>query len=1131
MCVTMRHQLAEKLKLVINPETGIFVKGFGAAKLKTLGEVQITLKVDKVSKTVVCHVVPDWTQDIDIIVGQPFTEDPAVGLVKDDKRLDFFQKLSNIPTDKVSKYKLYPVKDIIIPPNHIANVPVLSSEPYAGEIYIETSLRSQCGSEHLIPALVLTLTKNEQSFVPVVNLSDHDLAITKRKILVRGFPCEPEKCDPIPVIARVEKLKDLPPIPVDELNVGPITPEERLKLVQLLNEYRDCFAQSISEIGQAKNVEMKITLIEEKPFTYRPYRLAEIEKQKVRDIIGELLENNIIEESQSPYASPILLVKKKDGDFRMCIDYRKLNSLTIKDRYPLPRIDDHMTKLSGQHYFTSLDMTSGYHQIPMATDSKKYTAFVTPEGQFVFNRMPFGLTNAPATFSRFMNKILAMYWLFALVYLDDILLFAKTVAEMLQNLETILKVLRREGLTLKLSKCFFLQDKITYLGYEIFEGKIRPGENKTKAIATFQTPKNIHQVRQFLGLTGFFRNFVKNYAEVARPITALLKKNNPWNWTSAENEAFDNLKAKLSERPILLLYNPEAKTEVHTDASKLGLGGILMQYHNDKLHPVAYYSRQTNAAESRYHSYELETLAVVESIAKFRVYLLGLDFTVVTDCNALKTAGSKRDLIPRIGRWWLQLQEYRFNVQYRPGKKMGHVDALSRNPGTDEAPSAILHLEMEDWILSAQMADQKIASIKEVLSKPPKTKYEKDIYKKYALRNNRLYRITVNGIQWVVPRGMRHEIVRRMHDEGGHFSAEKTLQKTCATCWFPRMRSYIEKFVQCCVPCIYNKIPSGRKEGFLHPIAKEPIPFYTLHVDHLGPYPKSHHGKLHIIVVVDAFTKFVLLRATKSTSAKRVIKFFEKIFGLYGYPHRVISDRGTAFTSKRFTAYLNEKQVKHVRAAVATPRANGQVERINRIIKGMLPKIAGHDEENWDKYISQVQLAINTTINSTTKKTPHELLMGYRPKTNALERILPEYELVVKDLEALRTEADTNISKQQLKQKKQYDRKRGTPVKYKKNDQVVIRSNPVSDGTSRKMKPKYKGPMTITKVLPNDRYRVKDLPGSVRSKTGKYDNIIAVDRMKPWIPQGGISDSTDSESGSDGVPFLDEESEDGNNET
>lgn len=1061
-------------------------------------------------------VVPDHLQDIPILIGQPFTELPDLVVTKDFQKLEF----NNMPhqIDSASKIAIWLRETVIIPANYVGNVTVFSKAPYEGDLLVESCSRYQPGKEYCIPRIIIRLTK--ETVIPVINLSGKELILNNKNPLVRAFPCKLDTQNSDKPILRIE-LDKLPVLDESDINIGTNDKYARTKLIELLNEFRDLFGDKAEDLGVAKSAQIEIKLTDDKPFTYRPYRMAETEKEKIRTIVSDLLGAGIIRESESPFASPVLLVKKKNGQDRMCIDYRKLNLKTVKQKFPLPRIDDQIDKLNGCCIFTTLDLSSGYHQIPVADNSKHLTAFVTTEGQYEYNRMPFGLCNAPAVFQRLMNKILGPYRDIAAVYLDDVIIPSNTCNKNLDSLRTILSTLRNENLTLNLKKCVFLASSITYLGFEIDHMGVRPGQVKVDAARHFPTPKSVKHIRQFLGLTGFFRKFVKNYASIVKPLTKLTRKDSIWTWGEQENNAFENLKAKLTERPILALYDANARTEVHTDASQEGIAGMLLQGHGDQLRPVAYYSRHTNKAESKYHSYELETLAVVETLLKFRVYLLGLTFKVVTDCNALKTASSKRDLIPRIARWWLQLQEYTFNVEYRPGQRMQHVDALSRNPNlSEEAPpeNFVLNIEEADWILSAQLTDEKIKLIQQVLSKPPETDYDKDIYKNYALRNGRVYRITALGIQWVVPKGFRNQVVRWAHDESGHFACDKTLKKLTEKYWFPRMREYVEKYIASCIPCLYNKIPSGRREGFLHPIAKEPVPFHTIHIDHLGPFQKTPKGNLYLIVIIDAFTKYAIIKPVKSTRAKLVVKLLESTVNTFGLPTRIITDRGSAFTCSLFKNFCKQQNILHILNAVATPRANGQVERLNRTILASMAT-SSESEDKWDQQVERIQAAINNTVHQITGKTPNQLLMGYSPRARSDSILTAEIDFppIARDIENIRNEAANKIERHQKKMKERFDKRRKKAKSYSIGDLVLILTNKHSEGQSKKLNPKYSGPMIVTNVMPNDRYRVQDMPSSTRSATKKYDNVVAADRMKPWIPSGGVSEDTLSESGDDGV--------------
>ncbi|CAK1600455.1 unnamed protein product [Parnassius mnemosyne] len=311
----------------------------------------------------------------------------------------------------------------------------------------------------------------------------------------------------------------------------------------------------------------------------------------------------------------------------------------------------------------------------------------------------------------------------ALAYMDDLLIASKTIKEGTEKLEKVLQLLRSAKLTLKLKKCQFFQTQINYLGYEISSEGIRPGNLKIQAVENFPEPKNVHEVRQFLGLSSYFRRFVRNFSVIARPLTNLTKKDVRWRFGEEERDAFNKLKEKLVSRPLLALYDPTAPVKVHTDASKMGIGAILMQRHNDVVHPVSYYSRQTSPEEQRFHSYELETLALVTALQKFRVYLLGTNFKAVTDCSAIRNTMNKRDLVPRVARWWISMQEYDFTIEYRPGNKMAHVDALSRNPirtdvHNNENRIDVLFVNNDAWLGTVQSSDPELQRIVKILQDP-----------------------------------------------------------------------------------------------------------------------------------------------------------------------------------------------------------------------------------------------------------------------------------------------------------------------------------------------------------------------------------------------------------------------------
>lgn len=884
-----------------------------------------------------------------------------------------------------------------------------------------------------------------------------------------------------------------------------ITEEDKVKCQELMAEFKDRISNSMATIGKTDAAKLEIKLVTQEPIACSPYRMPLVEKRILRDIIGDLLVNGIIRESTSSYASPILLVKKKTGDYRMCVDYRRLNAITVKDKYPLPLIDDQLDRLGGNEdgrrykYFTVLDLFSGFYQVPVDQDSVDKTAFVTPDGHYEFLRMPFGLCNSPSVFQRLMTNVLgSLKNSVAFSYMDDVIIPSTTIAEGLQRLRLVLEALRKHNLTLKITKCSFFSTKIEYLGREISEEGIKPGQAKIEAILKMIVPNTVKQVRQFLGLAGYFRKFVKNYSKVVTPLTQLTRKDSKWCWGAEQEAAFETIKRVLTTRPVLAIFDPTLPTELHTDASSMAVGAILLQLHDGVQRVVAYFSKQTTMEQRQYHSYELETMAVVYALHHFRVYLLGLHFTVVSDCNALRTTFAKRDLIPRVGRWWLQVQEFTFDIKYRPGSRMPHVDALSRYPVMVEVDQ--VDITEGDWILSAQLQDDKLARVHKILLARVENSETKQYFQKYELKQGKVYRKMPKGKSvWAVPHAARWQIVRLCHDQVGHLSIEHTLRRIQMNYYFPKMRRFVTKYIRACLNCAYYKNCPGKKQGKLHPIEKVSVPFHTVHLDHVGPFETSRSGNKYLLVIVDGFTKFTIIEAVKSTKVRPVIKTLQRVMCIFGVPVRIISDRGSAFTSQAFRLFCETYAIRHVLNAVATPRGNGQCERYNKTIVSMLATTCVNDEGNlWDTQVKELQSAMNTSFNKSINSTPVQALFGYQARPMAEATLLNSVNDVADriDLKKLRSRIKEHIDDDQRKQKERYDRNRRNAERYEVGDLVLVQiTGEASTGLSKKLLPKFKGPFRVVKVLFNDRYEVEDL----RERRHNQRTVVAVDRVKRWI--------------------------------
>ncbi|GBN63771.1 Retrovirus-related Pol polyprotein from transposon 297 [Araneus ventricosus] len=447
---------------------------------------------------------------------------------------------------------------------------------------------------------------------------------------------------------RIEEVDSLSVLPIDvtpnevELNIGPDVP----------NIFKDKVQQSILNYVPHKtkttNVELNSLVKSNEPISHQPRRLPFSEKKIVQTQVAEWLEQGIVEPCSSEYSSPVVIVRKKDGTPRVCIDYRKLNKVVVKDRFPLPLIEDILDRLQGSRVFSTIDLKNAFFHVDVNKDSRKYTSFVTHEGQYQFLKVPFGLCNSPAVFQRYINTIFRPLINDGIVlpYLDDIIILSSSFEEGIERMERVLSIASEYGLEINFNKSHFLKKRIEFLGHVVEDGKIFPSTLKTKVVLNFPEPANLKQIHSFLGLTGYFRKFIPKYSTIARPLSDLLMKDRKFKFGEEERISFNQLKLMLAEKPVLIIYNPNYETELHTDASLEGYGAVLMQKSPDdkNFHPTYYMSKKATDAEKKYSSYELEALAVIEAVKKFRVYLLGIPFKIVTDYSALEKTMQKKRL-------------------------------------------------------------------------------------------------------------------------------------------------------------------------------------------------------------------------------------------------------------------------------------------------------------------------------------------------------------------------------------------------------------------------------------------------------------------------------------------------------
>lgn len=723
----------------------------------------------------------------------------------------------------------------------------------------------------------------------------------------------------------------------------------------------------------------------------------------------------------------------------------------------------------------------------------KYFSFATPDNQYEFTRLPFGFCEAPAEFQRRLVKALQplIRENKIIVYIDDILIPSSTIADNLQVLRQVLLLLKQHDFHINLKKCSFLKKSIEYLGYIVSGHGITLSNRHTEAVRNFPQPKKLVDLQKFLGLTNYFRKFIKNYSVKVRPLQGLLRKTSIFNFDDLCKKAFEDLKAELTAFPVLQIYDPSKETQLHTDASSLAVTGILLQKQFSGLWaPIAFYSQSTNKAEANYHSFELEMLAVVKSIERFHIYLYGLEFIIITDCNALVHAVNKAHLNARIARWTLKLQNYKFKMIHRDGKRMTHVDALSRIVSYVEA------MPLEKELQYRQLQDIQIKALSE--------KLEKEEDKNFQLIDGLVFRKGEDKPRFVIPDGMIINTIRTYHDDLAHCGFEKTIKGIQANYWFKHMNKKVREYISNCLTCLMADQSVNTREGELSLTDSPSAPLQIIHADHFGPIKESSEGFKYILVIIDAFTRFTWLLPAKSTSSKETIKLLKTVFHIFGNPNKIVSDRGTAFTSQEFSDFIKQSGLTHRLVAVAAPWANGLVERINRFLKSSLRKIS--EEYNlWSKHLDTVQYVMNNTHHASTGNSPSKLLLGYDQKNHTDAKLVNFLNNVVKseldicdEREINRKLASQITDKVKNYNKIYYDEHHKRPSTYKVRDFVLIRDTVVKSTEDKKLKPQYKGPYRIEKILNKNRYVISDIPGfNIVSRP--YNSILSPDRIKPWI--------------------------------
>lgn len=1012
--------------------------------------------------------------------------------------------------------------DIVLPPQTRARIRVTTSDADELMPYFVESIKNNI---QVIPGI----SRRKSTVIDVINISRVATHIQRRETIAKATPIDGEETDaPAPV-----------PIPPN------LTSKQREDLTQLLVKYEDVFVTENSAIGIVPFIRHEIDTGDHDPIRSKPYRVSVAEQKVIRGLVDEMLEANIIRPSRSYWASPVVLVKKKGtSELRFCVDYRKLNKITRVDPYPIPNMEAVLETLSGNHFFSKLDVKAMYWQVHMDEQSREKTAFVVHCGQYEFNVMPFGLVSAPMTAMRVMNSITRAMEDSCFVFYDDILVFAPTFESHLIALDKLMIRLREANIKLNAKKCDLLLQSVHYLGHVVTPFGIEPDQTKIEAIQAFKTPKSITETKSFMGMCNFFRRYIKGYASIARPINdRILKTNQPFKWTDEAEQAMVELKNKLMSPPILVHYDQMADLTIRCDASGFGLGGVLMQKAEDKAKcgVIAYTSRSLSKSEKNYATTHKECLAVVHAVKQWRHYLYGHPFEIVTDHHALCWLMRSKDVTNQLMRWSLILQEYTFTIKYESGKLHTDADCLSRNPLDIEAPEG--ESDIPTWPIHAvqmskstrksrfieelavpiydvaaeQAADEYCKAIIEALKSPQATNQTKKL-NHFTLKDSILYRRSKSNkkrFALVLPKSMVNYVLIEAHDKplGGHFGLKRTLDAIKMRFYWPTLDPDVQRYVKSCDSCQRRKTGPTKKQGIMIPMPIPRQPFEIVGMDLMGPLPISGNGNQYVLVITDYLTKFVITHAMRTTTSNKIMEVLRKnLFYLHGIPKIIITDNGTNLTSRDIEQLFQILGIEHKTTSPYRPQTNGQTERYNRVLGTQLAIFAENKKKLWCRYLAAITFAYNTTTHASHQTTPFYLVYGREPILPVDKATKRPLEVQTEDndeltelqiIEEARKKAKHLIQMSQEKSKKRFDANRELPI-YKVADLVLLHKPLKTSMKKGKLEMPWKGPFVITK-------RINDLNYQLRS-IDDPDNefIVHLNQIKQYTPRrsdlGGEAD-------------------------
>ena len=875
------------------------------------------------------------------------------------------------------------------------------------------------------------------------------------------------------------------------------------------------------------------------------YNMSRDELLVLRKTLTELLDKGFIKVSNSSAAAPVLFVRKPGGGLRFCCDYRALNKLTRKDRYPLPLIQETLNRIGKAKWFTKMDVIAAFHKIRIKEGDEWKTAFRTRFGLYEWLVTPFGLANAPSTFQRYINRTLQEFLDdFVSAYVDDILVFTDGTRQ--QHREHVCKVLQKlqdAGLQLDIDKCEFEVQSTKYLGFIIEAGKgLRMDPAKVEAIMDWKAPTSAKGVLGFLGFANFYRRFIRDFSRIAAPLYGLVKKDTAFNWSSETDQAFQRLKRAFVQAPVLAQFDPDHETVLETDSSGYCSGGVLSQVKGDVLRPVAFFSKKHSPAECNYPIYDKELLAIIRCLEEWEAELKSVgQFTVLTDHKNLEYFSTVRKLSERQMRWQLILSKFNPVIQYRPGKDGVLPDALTRrDQDIPQDGDERLNHRMAQLIPAGMIRGNAIRLAPVMTVEPVERTFtdrlrrlwdegktqDKDFDRltKAVCQGERVFpanlvspvKVSVadctvddngylrfRGRLWVPNHEpLRTAIVQELHDSvlSGHPGKNGTITVVSREFFWPNLQTTVKQFVRNCGMCGRTTVWRDRKQGLLRPLPVPEQQWQEISVDFIGPLPLSQ-GLDTIAVFTDRLSKGVLLTACHSTvTSEGFAKLFIKsYYSLHGLPKALVSDRGPQFIGQAWKTVCNLLRIERRISTAFHPQTDGSTERANAEVETLLRRWVNTAQDDWADWLPVVQLALNGRDSASIGVSPFMLSHGYPlrtidPLTDVVAPVKPKSpiqkgETIVAKVKAITEWAQSEMAKAQQDQEQQANRSRNVAPAYKVGDKVYLSLQNIRTQRPSKKLDDRSAKFTVIEVVSPASYRLDTPPG--------IHNVFHVDRLRP----------------------------------